>query len=108
MFCVTLIISHTAYYTKDSFDKQIYTVHLSFAMMTYMYYDHHTILHFSHPHLLQISNMPDKVTWKDGHSISAVGVSDSCVWFLVIGGYATGTITRASSSIALVEMSEYI
>ena len=59
----------------------------------------------------QISKLPDMLTDRCGHSISTIGVSDSCIWLLVVGGQKSTTATVKSFTYAtpmavLFELSE--
>ena len=72
-----------------------------------MYYHYHTnSTSPMHPQLLKINNAPDKVTKRYYHSISAVGVSDGCVWLMAVGGTIRSSAPDGSPKIALFELSE--
>ena len=84
-------------------NKYSLLVHFSSTMYVMMADYHHSDNTFQ-PHLLQISNMPDKVTKRYWHSISAVGVSDGCIWVMVTGG--NSIFHDFADDVALLELSE--
>ena len=61
--------------------------------------------HFSHPPLFQIYNMPVRVEDRWGHSISAVGLDDNCIWVMVTSGICTTFYRGSFPDIILLELS---